>query len=111
MIGTQNISAEMVLLVLSISIFPSSITMNAISKFNNVDKSRKLISIGSSEIVAFLVAFLFLVPYYGTLGAAFSTLVAFICSSVLSIVWLEWISMRYILPYLVSLFIVGAIAG
>jgi O-antigen/teichoic acid export membrane protein len=110
MIGTQYISAEMVLLILSISIFPSSITMNAISKFNNLDKSRKLISIGSSEIVAFLIAFLLLVPYYGTLGAAFSTLVAFICSSVLSIVWLEWISMRYIAVSCISI-IVGAMAG
>jgi O-antigen/teichoic acid export membrane protein len=95
-IGTQYISAEAILLVLSICILPSSITMNAISKFNNLDNSRKLISIGSIEILTFLISFFLLVPHYGTLGAAFSTLIAYVSSSVLSMIWSERTSMRYI---------------
>ena len=70
-IGTQYMSGEAILLVLAVSILPSSITMNAISKFNNLDKPKKIISIGSIEILTFLLAFFFLVPHYGTLGAAF----------------------------------------
>jgi len=95
-IGAQYIPAETILLVLSISILPSCITMNAISKFNNLDKSRKLISIGSTEILTFLLAFFFLVPHYGALGAAFSTLIAFVSSAVLSIIWSERRSVRHI---------------
>jgi O-antigen/teichoic acid export membrane protein len=95
-IGTQYIPAETILLVLSISILPFAITINAISKFNNLGKSRKLVSVGVTEVLAFLLAFFFLVPHYGTLGAALSTLVAFASSSILSIIWLERTSIRYI---------------
>jgi O-antigen/teichoic acid export membrane protein len=70
--------------------------MNAISKFNNLDKPKKLVSIGSTEFLAFILAFLFLVPHFGTLGAAFSTLIAFVSSSVLSIIWSERTWVRYI---------------
>jgi O-antigen/teichoic acid export membrane protein len=97
MIGPQYVSAQTILLVLSIGILPSCITLNTISKFNNLGKSKKLISLGSVEILTFLISFFFLVPHYGTLGAAFSTLIAFICSSILSIVWSERIISRYIL--------------
>jgi hypothetical protein len=58
--------------------------------------STKLISIGLTEILTFLVAFFLLVPHYGTLGAAFSTLAAFVSSCVLSLVWSEAKSIRYI---------------
>ena len=95
-IGTQYTSAGTILVILSIAILPSSITMNAISKFNNSDKPKKLVSIGSTEFLAFILAFLFLVPHYGTLGAAFSTLIAFVSSSVLSIIWSERTWARYI---------------
>jgi O-antigen/teichoic acid export membrane protein len=95
-IGTQYTSAGTILVILSIAILPSSITMNAISKFNNSDKPKKLVSIGSTEFLAFILAFLFLVPHYGTLGAAFSTLIAFVSSSVLSIIWSERTWVRYI---------------
>lgn len=109
-IGTQYISAETILLVLSICILPSSITMNAISKFNNLDNSRKLISIGSTEILTFLMSFFLLVPHYGTLGAAFSTLIAFASSSVLSMIWSERASMRYIATSCVAIS-AGVVSG
>jgi O-antigen/teichoic acid export membrane protein len=95
-IGTQYISAQTVLIVLAISILPYAITINAISKFNNLAKSRKLVLVGFTEVLAFLLAFFFLVPRYGTIGAAFSTLIAFVSSSVLSIIWSERTSLRYI---------------
>jgi O-antigen/teichoic acid export membrane protein len=109
-IGTQYISAEEILLVLSICILPSSITMNAISKFNNLDNPRKLISIGSIEILTFLMSFFLLVPRYGTLGAAFSILIAFVSSSALSLIWSERASIRYIATSAISI-IAGVISG
>jgi O-antigen/teichoic acid export membrane protein len=109
-IGTQYISAETILLVLSICILPSSITMNAISKFNNLDNPRKLISIGSIEILTFLMSFFLLVPRYGTLGAAFSILIAFVSSSALSLIWSERASIRYIATSAISI-IAGVISG
>ena len=80
-IGPQYVSGEMILVVLSIGILPFSIMINSISKFNYLADSRKLILIGSSQIVTFLIAFFFLIPKYGTLGAAYSTFIAFLVSS------------------------------
>jgi O-antigen/teichoic acid export membrane protein len=106
LIGPQYMSAEIILLVLSASILPSAITINTVSKFNNLNKPRKLISIGSVEILAFLVSFVFLVPNYGTLGAAFSTLIAFSSSAFISLIWSERVVMKYI-----AISIIGILAG
>ena len=95
-IGTQYVRGEPILLVLSIAILPFSITMNFISKFNNLQMTARLISIGLVEVVAFLLTFVFLVPHYGALGAAFSTLAAFVSSSLLSLAWSERRTIRYV---------------
>jgi O-antigen/teichoic acid export membrane protein len=95
-IGTQYVPGEPILLVLSIAILPFSITMNLISKFNNLQMTARLISIGLVEVVAFLLTFVFLVPHYGALGAAFSTLAAFVSSSLLSLAWSERRTIRYV---------------
>src|SRR5919198_6293332 len=84
-IGMQYLPGETILLVLSIAILPFSITMNFISKSNNLEMSTRLISIGLIEILVFLIAFFFLVPHYGTIGAAFATLIAFVSSCLLSL--------------------------
>lgn len=110
MIGSQYVPAQTILVVLSIGILPSCITLNTISKFNNLGKSKKLILLGSVEIVTFLVSFFFLVTHYGTLGAAFSTLIAFICSSILSIFWSERIIAKYVVTSIIAIF-AGIIAS
>jgi hypothetical protein len=56
----------------------------------------RLIAIGLVEIIAFLIAFVFLVPHYGALGAAFSTLTAFASSSLLSLAWSDRRTIRYV---------------
>jgi O-antigen/teichoic acid export membrane protein len=94
--GAEYVSAETILVILSIGILPSSIAMNAISKFNNLDKSRKLISIGSVQMLTFLIVFFLSVPHYGTLGAALSILIAFVASSIPSIIWSDSMSMKYV---------------
>jgi O-antigen/teichoic acid export membrane protein len=110
MLGPQYTSADIILLVLSTSILPSAITINTVSKFNNLNKPGKLISIGLLEVIAFLVSFVFLVPSYGTLGAAFSTLIAFVSSACLSLIWSERLVMKYIGISIISI-ITGFVAG
>jgi O-antigen/teichoic acid export membrane protein len=95
-IGMQYLPGETILLVLSVAILPFSITMNFISKSNNLEMSTRLVSIGLIEILVFLIAFFFLVPHYGTIGAAFATLIAFISSCLLSLFWSEARSIRYV---------------
>ena len=97
MIGAKYVSGETILLVLSIGILPFSITFNTISKFNYLGNSIRLLSIGScTGYLTFIVAFLLLVPHYGTVGAALSILIAFSASSIPSIIWLDRTSIRYI---------------
>jgi O-antigen/teichoic acid export membrane protein len=109
-IGSQYTSAETVLLILSVSILPSAITINTISKFNNLGKPRKLILIGSVEILTFLISFFLLVPHYGILGAAFSTLIAFVSSACLSLILSERAVLKYIGISIISI-IIGSAAG
>jgi len=110
LIGPNYVSADGILIILSISVLPTSITMNAISKFNNLEEHRKLIAIGSVEILTFIIAFYLLVPNYGTIAASFSILLAFISSSVLSIIWSERASIRYIGGSIIAIFI-GFLTG
>jgi O-antigen/teichoic acid export membrane protein len=109
-IGTGYVSGYLSLLVLSIAVLPSSIVINTISKFNTLDKSRKLISIGVVEILTFFLAFFFLVPHYGSLGAALSTLSAFVASSIPSIIWSEHPLIRYVSTSVIAIMI-GVAAG
>src|SRR5919198_4112781 len=86
-IGSAYVSADIVLLVLSAAIFPYIIVTNAISKFNNLIKPKKIIAIGYVQLLAFLFSFLFLVPQYGTLGAALAILIACTASALASMIF------------------------
>jgi hypothetical protein len=65
-------------LIVTLVVAPSSIlaligpeyvsAANAISKFNNLGKPRQIIVIGSIHVIVFLVAFVLLVPTYGTVS-------------------------------------------
>jgi O-antigen/teichoic acid export membrane protein len=109
-IGAQYVPAETVLLILSIAIVPSIIVVTAISKFNNLNNSKKLLSIGSIQTLVFLVSFFLLVHSYGTLGAAFSILIAFVAASIPSLIWSDRSSIRYVANSCVAI-IAGAVAG
>lgn len=89
LISPEYMSADLVLTVLSAGIFPSIIVVNTISKFNNLGNPKKIITIGSIHVTAFLISFLLLVPEYGILGAAFSILIASVASASPSIIWSE----------------------
>jgi O-antigen/teichoic acid export membrane protein len=105
-IGPEYASADMILVVLSAGIFPYTILINAISKFNNIGKPKQIIAIGSIHLIVFLGTFALLVPSYGTLGAAFSVLISSTVSAVSSLVWSEkGLLLRYTLRSLVSIFV------
>lgn len=95
-VGEQYVSAQSTLVILSIAVLPSAIVLNAISGLNNVGDSRKLIILGTIEVVTFFIAFTLLVPTYGTEGAAYSILIAFIGSSIPVVYWSEKRAVRYI---------------
>jgi len=108
--GTEYLSGALILVVLSIAILPFSIMINAISKFNFKDDPKKLILVGSAQLLTFLITFYFLVPNYGTLGAAFSILIAFVASCIPSIVWSDRILIRYIINICIAI-LVGWVVG
>jgi O-antigen/teichoic acid export membrane protein len=95
-IGSDYLSGTTVLILLSLGILPFSIVVNAISYFNHLRQARKLLLIGSVEILAFMISFSYLVPIYQIEGAALSILLAFTVSSMPSLVWLGWRSVKYI---------------
>jgi O-antigen/teichoic acid export membrane protein len=88
-IGPEYISADLVLRTLSIGIIPYIIVVNAISKFNNVGRSREIVVVGSIKILVFLLSFTILVPIYGILGAAYSILIASLTAAIPSLMWSE----------------------
>jgi O-antigen/teichoic acid export membrane protein len=96
LIGAQYVSADTILIVLSIGILPYSIVTNAVSKFNYLGESRKILLIGALQLSIFLIAFVLLVPSYGIHGAALSILLAFSASSVPCVIWLGIGLTRYI---------------
>jgi O-antigen/teichoic acid export membrane protein len=109
-IGPQYLPGDTTLIVLAVSIFPYSIMINGISKFNYSGELRKLLLIGSIQILSFLAAFLLLVPQYGILGTGFSVLIAYTASSVPVLIWSERALKMYIAKSGIAV-VVGSIPG
>ncbi len=103
LIGNNYISASLELTILGLSILPASITIITISEFNTNRQFKKILIIGIAEIAAFLLSFSFLVPTTGILGTSLATLIAFLISSILSILWINRKSIKYIINSLVAL--------
>jgi O-antigen/teichoic acid export membrane protein len=95
-IGMEYATAHTVLLVLSIAILPTAVVMNAVSKFNNSGEQRKIIAIGLIQIAVFLISFVLLVPYNGSLGAAYAILITYTTSAAYALCWFRWTERRHI---------------
>jgi O-antigen/teichoic acid export membrane protein len=104
-LGMEYVAAHTILLVLSMAILPTAIVMNAVSKFNNSGEQRKIIAIGLIQVAGFLMPFVVLVPYLGSLGAAYSILIAYSASAAFSVYWFERLQRRYIAAALVAVII------
>jgi O-antigen/teichoic acid export membrane protein len=109
-IGMEYATADTILLVLSIAILPTAIMMNAVSKFNNSGEQRKIIAIGLIQIAVFLISFVVLVPYYGSLGAAYAILITYVASAAYALCWFKWAERRYIANSIVAI-VLGCAAG
>ena len=109
-IGMEYAAAHTVLLVLSIAILPTAIMMNAISKFNNLGEQRKIMAIGLIQVAGFLTSFVVLVPYHGSLGAAYSILIGYTASAVYALCWFKRPERRYIANSIVAI-VLGCAAG
>jgi O-antigen/teichoic acid export membrane protein len=109
-IGMEYAAAHTTLLVLSMAILPTAIVMNTISKFNNLGEQRKIIAIGLIQIAGFLMSFVVLVPYYGTLGAAYAILIAYSASAAYALYWSKRAERKYIANSIVAL-VLGCAAG
>ena len=105
LLGSQYLSAETILIVLAIAIFPLTIVTNAISKFNLSGNSKKLVSLGMIQLLTFLVFFFLFVPYAGTMGAALSILIAYSATSIPAILWSDRALIKYILVSGIAIFI------
>jgi O-antigen/teichoic acid export membrane protein len=102
LLGTQYVTGELVLLVLSYGTLPFSVTLNAVSGLNNTGNLKRITYIGAIEISSFLLLFWLLVPDYGTLGAAFSMLVAFILSCIPGMAWSGRAFIKYVAAATIS---------
>ena len=103
LIGYNYMGASLELAILGLSILPASITIIAISEFNNTHQLRKILTIGITEIFTFLISFSLIVPSMGILGAATATLIAFLISSILAVLWINRRSIKYIINSIISL--------
>jgi O-antigen/teichoic acid export membrane protein len=96
LIGPQYVSGALILVILAIAILPFAITANTISRLNYISNSKRLIAMGSLQLIVFLAAFIVLVPQFNAVGAALSILLAYTASCILSLIWSEKILLRYI---------------
>ncbi|HZE77118.1 MAG TPA: hypothetical protein VE089_01065 [Nitrososphaeraceae archaeon] len=109
-IGPQYMAADLTLIVLSAAIFPNIIVANAISSLNNKSESKRILVIGSMQLFAFLITFLFFVPLYGIFGAGLSILVSSVISFSPAIIWCERNIVHLIFRSFLSL-VSGLVAG
>lgn len=110
LIGDEYASAEIMLQILAASILPFAVTINSISKFNNIGSSNRVVLVGLVQLTVFLASFSLLVPQYGTLGTSIAILLAFTASSIPSIIGLEKISFKNFAVSGISI-IMGIAAG
>jgi O-antigen/teichoic acid export membrane protein len=96
LIGPGYASGQTVLLILAVGILPFTIVTNSISRFNYLGMSKKLLSIGSLQMITFIVGFIFLVPQFNIEGAALSVFLSYSISCIPALVWSGKGLLRYL---------------
>lgn len=97
LIGDEYISGYINLIILALGILPFAIATNTISRFNYLGESKRLLFLGSLQIVGFLTAFFSLVPTLNATGAAISIVLSYTVSSVPALLWSERPLLRYVI--------------
>ena len=96
LIGPEYVSGQLLLMILGVGILPFALATNTISRFNYLGMSRRLLVIGSLQIIGFIVSFILLVPPLKTVGAALSILISYSVSCMPALIWSEKNLLRYI---------------
>ena len=96
LIGTEYVSGQILLMILAAGILPFAVATNTISRFNYLGMSRRLLFIGSLQMIGFIVSFILLVPPFKEVGAALSILISYSVSCIPALIWSEKILLRYI---------------
>jgi O-antigen/teichoic acid export membrane protein len=98
------------LLILAIGTLPFAITVNTITRLNNLMQPKKLVFIGILQLSTFFLSFFLLAPSQGTLGAAFAILLAFTASAIVSIIWSGRSALKHVTYCFVAV-LTGTILG
>ena len=104
LIGTEYVSGQILLMILGVAILPFALATNSISRFNYLGMSRRLLFIGSLQMVGFIVSFILLVPSFNVVGAALSILISYSVSCIPALIWSEKILLRYIANTAIAIF-------
>ena len=96
LIGTDYVSGQISLMILGVGILPFAVATNTVSRFNYLGMSRRLLFIGSLQMVGFIVSFILLVPPLKVAGAALSILISYSVSCIPALIWSKKILLRYI---------------
>jgi O-antigen/teichoic acid export membrane protein len=110
LISSKYEAGAPLLLVLAIATLPFSITVNTVTRLNNIMKPKRLIILGIIQLTTFLFFFLLLAPSLKTFGAAFAVLLSFAASASLSLAWSGRSSLRHTAFCFLSVFL-GAVLG
>lgn len=103
LIGDEYALAENELVVLSLSILPFIIVINSITSFNNQKRFKELVIIGLVQLIVFTISFIFFVPQFDALGAAFSILLSVSVTAILSIFLVRDFSSKHIIGAIISI--------
>ncbi len=87
LIGQSYIIASESLRLLSLTIIPSIIVSNVISRLNHLKRMKEIMILGSIQLITFLIPFLILVPKYDQYGAAQALLISYIITGIISFKW------------------------
>jgi O-antigen/teichoic acid export membrane protein len=113
-LGTQYLSGETILVILSVATLPFVFVTNIISRLYYLGELKRLSLVGLVRILVLIVSLLFLVPSQGIFGAALSILIANIASLVLAVFWSQKAFVRYLINTLISVasgWTMGYVAG
>jgi O-antigen/teichoic acid export membrane protein len=95
-IGPEYVYGHVMLLILAAGILPFARATNTISRFNFLGMTRKLLVIGSLQVIGFIVGFILLVHTFEGVGAAIAIFVSYSISCIPALIWSDKILLRYL---------------
>jgi O-antigen/teichoic acid export membrane protein len=95
-IGPEYVYGHVMLLILAAGILSFARATNTISRFNFLGMTRKLLVIGSLQVIGFIVGFILLVHTFEGVGAAIAIFVSYSISCIPALIWSDKILLRYL---------------